>query len=156
MTTANTHFEFREMTWTLYSALSSRPGQRNWDAVRQHYHPEARLVRTGIDPDGTRFAKVMTLDAYIENVEALLKEDHFIETELSHEAVVFGNVARLTSVYESTWHTATGIRRGRGVNFFTIVRDDNGWRIISNVWDLERDGLLLPRSLTQGLNSRTI
>ena len=156
MNTANTHFEFRELTWSLYSALSSPPGQRNWDVVRQHYHPEARLVRTGVNPDGTRYAKVMTLDAYIENVEGLLKDDHFIETELSHEAVVFGNVARITSVYESTWHTAAGTRKGRGVNFLTLIRDDDGWRIMSIVWDLERDGLHLPKSLTQGLNSRTI
>ena len=85
MTTANTHFEFREMTWMLYSALSPPAGQRHWDAVRQHYHPEARLVRTSANPDGTRFAKVMSLEAYIENVEALLKDDHFSEIELGRQ-----------------------------------------------------------------------
>ena len=58
------------MTATLYRAVSAAPGERDWAAVRRIYHPEARLVRTGLDPDGKPFAKVMSLDAYIENVEA--------------------------------------------------------------------------------------
>lgn len=45
---------------------------------------------------------------------------------------------------------------GRGVNFFTVIRDDERWRIMSIVWDSERAGLTLPKALTQGLNSRTI
>jgi hypothetical protein len=53
--------DFREMTRTLYQAVSEAAGQRDWDAVRHHYHPEARLVRTGVNPDGTRFARVMSL-----------------------------------------------------------------------------------------------
>jgi hypothetical protein len=156
MTTATNPIEFREMTWTLYSALSSPAGLRNWDAVRQYYHPEARLVRTGVNPDGTRFARVMTLEIYIENVEELLKDVNFTEVELSHEAVIFGNVARLTSVYEFSWKSATECRQGRGVNFFTVIRDADLWRIMSIVWDSERAGLALPKSLTQELNSRTI
>jgi len=98
----------------------------------------------------------MTLDAYIENVEALLKDVQFTEVELSHEAVVFGNVARLTSVYEFTWKSATEARQGRGVNFFTVIRDDGRWRIMSIVWDNERAGLALPKALTHGLQSRDI
>lgn len=156
MTSVRMEIDFREVTWTLYSAVSAAPGQRNWDAVRPHYHPEARLVRTGVNPDGTRFARVMTLDAYIENVEVLLKDVQFTEIELSHEAVVFGNVARLTSVYEFSWRTATETRQGRGVNFFTLIHDDERWRIMSIVWDSERAGLTLPKALTQGQHSRAI
>lgn len=54
---------------------------------------------------------------------------------------MFGNVARLTSVYEFTWGSATESRRGRGVNFFTLVNDGERWRIMSIVWDNERDGV---------------
>ncbi len=156
MTSVRMEIDFRELTWTLYSAVSAPSGQRNWDAMRPHYHPEARLVRTGVNPDGTRFARVMTLDDYIENVEVLLKDVQFTEIELSHEAVVFGNVARLTSVYEFSWRSATETRQGRGVNFFTLIHDDERWRIMSIVWDSERAGLTLPKALTQGQHSREI
>ena len=70
--------DFREMTATLYRAVSAEPGKRDWDVVRRCYHPEARLVRTGIDPDGTPFVRVMTLDAYIDNVEDLLRDVRFL------------------------------------------------------------------------------
>jgi hypothetical protein len=137
--------DFRDMTQTLYRAVSAAPGERDWAAVRRIYHPEARLVRTGVDPDGTPFAKVMSLDAYIENVEQLLDGVRFSEIEVGHEAAVFGNVARLTSVYEFSWDSPTERRQGRGVNFFTLVRENGRWRVMSIVWDTERPENPLPR-----------
>ena len=68
----------------------------------------------------------------------------FSEVEVSQESVVFGNVARLTSVYEFTWQSPQETRRGRGVNFFTLVREAGQWRVMSIVWDNERPGLSLP------------
>lgn len=62
----------------------------------------------------------------------------------SRRSRVFGNVARLTSVYEFTWQSPTETRRGRGVNFFTLVLEGGRWRVMSIVWDNERPGLSLP------------
>lgn len=132
------------MTSTLYRAVSAAPGARDWAAVRRCYHPEARLVRTGLNPDGTRFAKVMSLDAYIENVEELLEDVRFSETEIGHGAEVFGNVARLTSIYAFTWESPAGRREGRGVNYFTLVFEAGRWQVMSIVWDTERPGNVLP------------
>lgn len=136
--------DFRDMTATLYRAVSAAPGGRDWAAVRRIYHPEARLVRTGLNPDGSPFAKVMSLDAYIENVEQLLKDVRFTETEIGHEAEAFGNVARLTSVYEFTWDSQVERRSGRGINYFTLIRENGRWQVMSIVWDTERSGNALP------------
>lgn len=136
--------DFRELTATLYRAVSAPAGSRDWDTVRRIYHPEARLVRTGIGPDGVPFTKVMSLDAYIENVGELLRDVRFSEVEVRQESVVFGNVARLTSVYEFTWDSATEHRAGRGVNFFTLILENGRWRVMSIVWDTERPGNVLP------------
>ena len=131
------------MTRTLYHCVSSPAGQRDWNAVRRYYHADARLVRTGLDPNGSPFARVMALNEYIDNVETLLREVRFTEVEISHEAIVFGNVARLTSIYEFTWNSPTESRRGRGVNFFTLIHQEGRWQIMSIVWDNERPGLSL-------------
>jgi hypothetical protein len=136
--------DFRELTRALYEVVSAPPQQRNWDAIRHYYHPEARLVRTGLNPDGSSFVSVFTLDGYIENVRQMLEDVRFSEVEVSQESVVFGNVARLTSVYEYTRQSATETVRGRGVNFFTLVHDAGHWRVMSIVWDNERPGLSLP------------
>ncbi|HEY7641891.1 MAG TPA: nuclear transport factor 2 family protein [Steroidobacteraceae bacterium] len=135
--------DFRELTRALYQVVSAPPEQRDWDAIRHYYHPQARLVRTGLNPDGSPFVSVFTLDAYIENVRQVLEDVSFSEVEVAQESVVFGNVARLTSVYEYTRRTATQTVRGRGVNFFTLVHDAGEWRIMSIVWDNERPGLSL-------------
>jgi Domain of unknown function (DUF4440) len=137
--------EFRELTATLYRAVSAAPGERDWAAVRRIYHSQARLVRTGANPDGTPFANVMTLDAYIENVEHLLKDVRFSEVEIGQEVEVFGNVARVTSVYTFTWDSPTARRVGRGVNFFTLIREHGRWQVMSIVWDTERPGNVLPK-----------
>jgi hypothetical protein len=136
--------DFRELTRALYQVVSAPPEQRDWDAIRHYYHPEARLVRTGLHPDGTPFVSVFTLNGYIENVRQVLDGVRFSEVEVSQESVVFGNVARLTSVYEYTRQSAKETVRGRGVNFFTLVHDAGQWRVMSIVWDNERPGLPLP------------
>ena len=137
--------DFRELTRALYRVVSAPPAERDWDGIRHYYHPEARLVRTGVNPDGSTFVRVFTLDAYIENVRELLDgETRFSEVEVAQESVVFGNVARLTSVYEFTWQSPRETRRGRGVNFFTLIREAGKWRVMSIVWDNERPGLSLP------------
>ena len=137
--------DFRKLTHELYRVVSAAPAERNWDAVRNYYHPEARLVRTGVIPDGSPFVRVFTLDSYIENIRELLDgETRFSEVEVAQESVVFGNVARLTSVYEFTWQSPQETRRGRGVNFFTLIREAGQWRVMSIVWDNERPGLSLP------------
>jgi hypothetical protein len=136
--------DFRELTRALYRVVSAAPEQRDWDAIRHYYHPEARLVRTGVNPDGAPFVSVFSLDAYIENVRHMLDGVRFSEVEVAQESVVFGNVARLTSVYEYTRQSATETVRGRGVNFFTLVHDAGQWRVMSIVWDNERPGLSLP------------
>jgi hypothetical protein len=136
--------DFRELTRALYSVVSAAPEHRDWDGIRHYYHPEARLVRTGINPDGSPFVSVFTLDTYIENVRQVLEGVRFSEVEVAQESVVFGNVARLTSVYEYTRQTANETTRGRGVNFFTLVHQDGQWRVMSIVWDNERPGLSLP------------
>ena len=136
--------DFRELTRALYQVVSAPPEQRDWDGIRHYYHPQARLVRTGVNPDGSPFVSVFTLDTYIENVRQVLDGVRFSEVEVAQESVVFGNVARLTSVYEYTRQSAKETVRGRGVNFFTLVHDAGQWRVMSIVWDNERPGLTLP------------
>jgi hypothetical protein len=34
------------VTAALYRVVSAPAGQRDWESIRHHYHPDARLVRT--------------------------------------------------------------------------------------------------------------
>lgn len=130
--------DFRDVTAALYAVVSAPAGKRDWEGIRHWYHPDARLVRTGINEDGGSFARVMSFDDYVENAETLLADVRFNEVETSHEVRFFGNVAQLASGYEFSWDSPAESRQGRGVNFFTIVFDGSDWKIMSIVWDNER------------------
>ncbi len=65
-------FDPQAITRRLYAAVSGPPGTRNLAAVADLFHPEARLVRTGVAAGGTPEQTVMSFDAYRDNVEQLL------------------------------------------------------------------------------------
>jgi len=146
MTRSDDAAMFRDITRRLYEVVSSPAGARDWESVRKLYHPRATLVRTGIDGGGRPFALAMTFDEYIDNVTDLLAGIEFSESEIQQTATVFGNVARLASIYEYEYRGPDEIRGGRGVNFFNLVNEGQGWKIMNIVWDNERDGVSLHRA----------
>ncbi len=99
-----------------------------------------------MNEDGSSFATVMSFDEYIDSTETILADVEFSEFEIKHEARIFGNVAQVASVYESTFKTGTEEIHGRGVNFFNLIYDGSTWLIMSIVWDNEREGLSLTDS----------
>ena len=103
-------------------------------------------MRTGLSPDGQPFALVFSFDEYIKNADSLLEGKAFRETEISQDVTVFGNIARLASVYEFELVEDGQTTTGRGVNFFNLINDGNGWKIMSIVWDNERPGVSLAES----------
>ena len=135
--------EFKAITRRLYEVVSAPPGKRHWESIRELYHPRATLVRTGIDDDGQRFVLAMSFDEYIDNVARHLDSTEFSETEIHQDITVFGNVARLASVYEFSSKTSGETRRGRGVNILNLVNEGHGWKIVNIVWDNEREGTSL-------------
>lgn len=138
--------EFLDITRRLYDLISATPETRDWNSVRDLYHPRATLVRTGINEDGTPFVKAMSFDEYAENVTDHLARVRFTEREISQDVTVFGNVARLISVYEFSFTDAGQTKRGRGANFFNLVNEGAGWKIMNIVWDNERDDVSLSAS----------
>ncbi len=143
MTQTQSHGEFQALTRRLYEVVSAPPGDRDWDSIRELYHPRATMVRTGMDEDGQPFVLAMTFDEYIDNVAELLENTEFSESEIHQEVTVFGNIASLVSVYEYQSESPDTKRQGRGVNFFNLANEGHGWKIMNIVWDNEREGLSL-------------
>ncbi len=124
-----------------YAMLSGPPGPRRYDAVKHHFHPAARMVRTGMDETGRPFATVMTVNDHHADIDRKFVNAAFLEEELDHQCEVFGNIARVRSVYRSVYGSGVSAREGRGVNFYNLIRDNGEWKIMSIVWDNERPGL---------------
>ena len=130
---------------SLYATVSGPAGREiDWESERQLYHPAARLMRTGVDPEGRSWIRVMTLDDYIEDTRPFFAENDFYEVEIGREVDRFGNVAQVRSVYEARRRPGAAELLKRGVNLIQLYHDGSRWWVLSILWDDERPGSSVP------------
>ena len=83
--------------------------------------------------------KMMGLDEYAENTTPFFAENNFYEIETARRIDVFGNIAHVWSHYEARTSLDDAEPERRGINSIQLFRHpDQGWRIISMIWDNER------------------
>ena len=81
----------------------------------------------------------MSLDEYAANTQPFFDANDFYEVETSRRIDLFGNMAHVWSNYEARTSLHDEIPERRGINSIQLFRDpDEGWRIVSMIWDNER------------------
>ena len=129
----------------MYAMISGPKGPRDWSRQANCFHPEARQIRTFIDPDGRPALKIMSLDDYASDTAPYFAEHAFYEVEIARRIDLFGNIAQVWSAYEARTSLDDETPERRGINSIQLFRDpERGWRIMSMIWDNERDGVTLP------------
>ena len=108
------------------------------------FHPQARLMRTGVDGEGRPWLRVMTLEEYAEDTAPFFASTDFYEIEVARHVERFGNVAWVRSVYEARRHPDDPELLKRGVNSIQLYHDGDRWWLVSVLWDNERPGLAVP------------
>ena len=130
----------------MYAMISGPAGPRDWSRQRAVFHPDARRMRTGVDEHGEPWIKIMSLDEYREDTAPFFAANPFYEVEIAREVAVFGNIAHVWSTYEARRAPDDTTPERRGINSIQLYRDERGcWRIMSMIWDNEREGSPLPR-----------
>lgn len=129
----------------LYDVISGPAGQtRDWNRFRSLFVPYARLVPTGVVPNGAR-AVVLGVEDYIKRAGPGLEASGFFEIEVNRASEAYGNIAHAFSTYESR---RTADRRekpfARGINSIQLLRDGARWWIVTVYWDAERPGNEIP------------
>lgn len=128
-----------EIVSALYETISHEPGSRpDWERMRRIFADGARLIPPA-GPDGV--ARQISLDEFIEKVEESLEAQGgskgFLEAEVSRRTEAFGRVVHAWSTYESR-RTAEDVRPfARGINSIQMVKTNDGWRIVTVLWDAE-------------------
>jgi hypothetical protein len=126
----------------LYECISGEAGQeRQWTREAGLLHPDARLMRTGIDDDGTSFIKVLNADEYRSNTEPFFAKNAFWEVEIDRREWRFGNIAHVLSLYEARTDPQDPVPERRGINSIQLYHDGDRWWVLSVLWDNERPGL---------------
>jgi hypothetical protein len=129
----------------MYAMISGPKGPRDWSRQAASFHPDARQIRTWIEPDGRPAMKIMGVDDYARDTTPFFAENDFYEIETGRRIDLFGNIAHAWSIYEARPSLDDPEPERRGINSIQLFKDpERGWRIMSMIWDNERAGLVVP------------
>ncbi len=128
----------------LYASISGDAGvERDWDRFKNLFAPDARLIPTFTDREGTIRYLSWTPDEYIERAGASLERDGFWESEIGQQVEQFGNIVHVFSTYDSK-RTQDGDVFMRGINSIQLFNDGSRYWIISVYWSSETPAHSIP------------
>src|SRR5580700_11131441 len=131
------------ITHAVYDVISGPAGARDWARFRGLFAEGGRLIAIRTTA-GVSTPVVMTPDEYAQRAGANFEKNAFYESELARRVETFGNIAHVFSTYESR-HAPGEKPFARGINSFQLVKTGAGWKIMTILWDSEREGLSLPQ-----------
>ena len=124
----------------MYAMISGPKGPRDWSRQANCFLPEARQIRTWVDDQGKPVMRIMDLDEYASDTTPFFAANDFYEIQTSRRIDLFGNIAHVWSGYEARGSLDDAEPERRGINSIQLFRHpDHGWRIVSMIWDNERD-----------------
>jgi len=130
------------ITKAVYEVISGPAGPRDWARFRGLFADGARLIAIRVNA-GRPTPSVMTVDDYAKNAGASFEKNAFYESEAARRVEEFGNIAHVFSTYES--RRAPGEKPfARGINSFQLVKDGGAWKVMTILWDAEREGNPIP------------
>lgn len=93
-------------------------------------------------PEGSVPA-LMSVEDYVTRAGANVEKNAFYESEVARRMETFGNIAHVFSTYES--RRAPGEKPfARGINSIQLVKVGKSWKVMTILWDAEREGNPLP------------
>ena len=120
---------------TAYALISGKAGdKRDWDRWRALHDPGARLIPLETAEDGSRVARVLSTDQYIESRAPFFEQNDFFEWETDREEKRFGQLVQVWSTYVAA-HEQGGKPIRKGVNSIQLWNDGSRWWILSVAWD---------------------
>ncbi|MES2057747.1 MAG: hypothetical protein V4564_17560 [Pseudomonadota bacterium] len=134
--------EIGKVLEVLYDTVSGPAGPRDWSRQRATFHEDSRQMRTWIDDDGKPAIRIMDREGYAADTAPFFAENDFYEIETARKINIFGNMAHVWSIYEARRAIDAGDLDRRGINSIQLYKDENGWRVISMIWDNERPGVV--------------
>jgi hypothetical protein len=125
-----------------YDVISGPAGTRDWVRFRSLFAEGARLIPIRQTAAGS-LPSVMTPEDYEKRAGANFEKAAFYESEVARRVETFGDIAHVFSTYES--RRAPGEKPfARGINSFQLVKTGAVWKIMTILWDSEREGLMIP------------
>lgn len=131
----------------IYKVISGDAGQkRDWDRFRTLFHPSARMIPTGKNPQTNVFGAVaLSPDDYIKRAGDFLEKEGFHESEIGRKTEIYGNIAQVFSAYEGKKKLSDEKPFLRGINSFQLLNDGKRWWVITIFWQQETPDNPIPK-----------
>lgn len=131
----------------VYQVISGDAGQkRDWDRFRTLFHPQARMIPTGKNPQTNLFGAVaLTPEDYIKRAGAFLEKEGFHESEIGRRTEIYGNIALVFSAYEGKHKLTDEKPFLRGINSFQLLNDGKRWWVVTIYWQQETPDNPIPK-----------
>jgi hypothetical protein len=131
----------------VYDVISGDAGvKRNWDRFRSLFHPSARLIPTGKNPQtGVVVARSLTPEDYITRSQSVLEKDGFHEREIARQTQSYGNIVHVFSTYEAKRKLSDEKAFLRGINSFQLFNDGKRWWVMTIFWNPETPENPIPK-----------
>jgi hypothetical protein len=141
----------------VYDVISGEAGkQRDWDRFRSLFHPSARMIATGRNPNtGAMNASALTTEDYISRTNEMFLRDGFIEREIKNRTERFGNIVHVFSSYEAFRTVKDEKPFLRGVNSFQLIFDGKRWWVVTILWQAEDKDTPLPKNLDRRTSGKS-
>lgn len=139
----------------VYDVISGDAGvKRDWDRFRSLFHPAARLIPTGKNPQtGAVGARALTAEDYVTRSGPFLEKDGFFEKEIARRSDVYGNIAQVFSTYEARRKSTDEKPFMRGINSFQLLNDGKRWWVVTIFWQAETAENPIPKTYLKGKKS---
>jgi hypothetical protein len=126
----------------VYEVISGPAGPRDWARFRSLFAEGGRLIAMRTTA-GTTTPTLMTPDDYVQRTTPNFEKNGFFETGVAQRIESFGAIAHVFSTYESR-HAPGEKPFARGINSFQLIRQGNAWKVMTILWDSEREGNPIP------------
>ena len=131
----------------VYEVISGDAGvKRDWDRFRSLFHPSARLIPTGKNPQtGVTGARALTVEEYITRAAPFMEKEGFFEKEIARRGDYYGNIAQVFSTYASFHKSGDKEPFARGINSFQLLNDGKRWWVVTIYWQGETAETKIPK-----------
>ena len=138
----------------VYDVISGDAGQkRDWDRFRSLFHPSARLIPTGKNPNtGAVGARALAPEEYVQRNEPFFAKEGFHEREVARTVETYGNIAHVFSTYEAFKTLSDKKPFMRGINSFQLLNDGKRWWVMTIFWQAETPDNQIPKKYLKSRN----
>jgi hypothetical protein len=140
-----TSSEIDHVAASFYECLCFSPEHfPKYDQLQELFYGDGKLLNGNYDQplEFTAQSYAQAMMQQIDNGNATF----YSQQEISDVTEIFGKTAQRISVYEYSFTAETTQPWKRGVNYMQFIYIDNSWKIVSMLWNDEKEELKIPEA----------